>query len=294
MTNCIALIEAAVSCGSPTQGSEHAYRALLRDLLHCFPGALCFPMDPIHPCESYPAHLKHLDTVMRVSRHLRENVLAALNKGCYPIVIGGDHSIAMGTLAALGEYYGSENLALVYIDAHPDFNTERSSVSACIHGMDLAAACGLCCDELTVGKQRVNILGKNIHIIGARSIDPPEYEIMAEQNVDLCTAEELHRRGASAVIEELLPKLSGKHVHISFDVDFFDPSAFTATGYNLVNGGTYDQLLQILEPLLCSGQTVSFECVEYNPTLDKDGKDKALLCDLFAHLNTYLNKENAP
>ena len=176
MERSFALVEAAVSCGSPTWGTEGAFDALVEaGLPAVFGDARLLPMEKLAPCAAWPDGLRHLDTVMEVCRRLRSNVLDALDRGEYPVVIGGDHSCAMGTLAALGEFYGAENLAVVYVDAHTDINTDQTSESGCIHGMDLAAACGLCCGALTVGRNRVNLLGENLHFIGARSIDPPEW-----------------------------------------------------------------------------------------------------------------------
>ena len=274
MARRFALIEAAISCGSPTRGSEWAYDALVQAGLPALLGGVSLmPMEKLAPCESWPAGLRHLDTVMEVCRRLRANTLTALERGEYPVVIGGDHSCAMGTLAALGEFYGAENLAVVYIDAHTDINTDQTSVSGCIHGMDLAAACGLCCDALTVGKNRVNLLGDNLHIIGARSIDPPEYGVVEQVGAHLYTARTVKERGLEWVLERVLPALEGKRVHISFDVDVLDPSEFTATGYNIPDGLGVAQAERILSAVLDAGPTVSFECVEYNPTMDPDKKD---------------------
>ena len=277
----IAFLEAPVSCGSPTRGAERACAALIGGLEAMFPQCAYYPMEAPAPCENYPENLLHLGTVMAVSRRLRENMLTAFGKGEFPVVIGGDHSVAMGSLAAVGETYGAESTALVYIDAHTDINTEETSVSHCIHGMDLAAACGLCCDELTAGKQKVNLLGENIHFIGARSIDPPESDIMTELGTHCTTAEELNRRGAEEVLRELLPRLAGKRVHISFDVDFLDPMVFRATGYNIPDGGTWEQAVSLVRGLIKSGFVCSLECVEYNPLLDGDGRDRAALGDFF-------------
>ena len=285
MTKKFALIEAAVSCGSPTRGSEFAYDALVsRGLAQVLGDAVCRPMEKQIPCEVYPSHLRHLDTVMAVNRLLRENVLAALEQGQFPVIIGGDHSIAMGSLAALGERYGAENVAVVYVDAHTDINTDESSVSGCIHGMDLAAACGLCCDALTVGRNKVNVLGGNIHIIGARSIDPPEFGIMEDQRVHLCTAERVMELGAQGVLAELLPRLEGKRVHISFDVDSLDPTEFSATGYNIPEGLTVTQAETVMAGVLAAADVCSFECVEYNPTMDPEGVDGDKLLELLERL----------
>ena len=274
MERSFALVEAAVSCGSPTRGSEGAFDALAAaGLPALFGGARPVPMEKLAPCRSWPGGLRHLDTVMEVCRRLRANILAALGRGEYPVVIGGDHSCAMGTLAALGEFYGADELAVVYVDAHTDINTDQTSVSGYIHGMDLAAACGLCCDALDVGRNKVNLLGQNLHIIGARSIDPPEYGVVERAGAHLHTALEIRERGLEAVLADVLPALAGKRVHISFDVDVLDPSAFTATGYNIPGGLRVAEVERVLGAVLDTGLTCSFECVEYNPALDRSGKD---------------------
>ena len=281
MARRFALLEAAVSCGSPTRGSEGAYDALMAaGLAEAFGGGVPVPMEKLPPCTDWPDGLRHLDTVMEVCRRLRANALEALGRGEFPVVIGGDHSCAMGTLAALGEFYGTENLAVVYIDAHTDINTDRTSESGYIHGMDLAAACGLCGPELTVGKNRVNLLGENLHIIGARSIDPPEYGVIRQAGARLHTAQEVRERGVEAVLAQVLPALEGKRVHVSFDVDVLDPSEFSATGYNIPDGLTAAQAGRMLGAVLETGWTCALECVEYNPTMDPEGKDRDTLMGL--------------
>lgn len=281
MERSFALVEAAVSCGSPTRGTEGAFDALVKaGLATAFGDARLLPMEKLAPCPRWPEGLRHLDTVMEVCRRLRASVLDALGRGEYPVVIGGDHSCAMGTLAALGEFYGAEELAVVYVDAHTDINTEKTSESGCIHGMDLAAACGLCCDALTVGRNRVNLLGENLHFIGARSIDPPEYGIVERVGAHLHTAGAVRERGLEAVLGQVLPALEGKRVHISFDVDVLDPAEFSATGYNIPEGLTLAQVERILRAVLDTGRTCSFECVEYNPVLDPGGRDLGALMKL--------------
>lgn len=278
------LIEGAVCCGSPTPGSELAYDRLVQlGLPERLGDCLCIPMEKRQPCTRWPEGLRHLETVMTVARELRARVLESLEEGRTPVVIGGDHSLSMGTLAALGEYFGAEEVAVVYIDGHTDINTDRTSVTGFIHGMDLAAACGLCCDQLTVGKQKVNVLGKNLHIVGARSIDPPEHTIMEEQGVHLYPAEEV-LADPEGVLARLLPLLEGKHIHISFDVDSMEPTLFGSTGYLLPGGLSPAQAENIMKQVLATGRVCSFECVEYNPTLDKGGRDGETLLALLGRL----------
>lgn len=279
-----ALVEAAVSCGSPTRGSERAFDALVELGLAEALGCVCCPMEKLEPRVGSDARLKYLDTVMAVNRRLRDQVLTAFAQHEYPIVIGGDHSVAMGTLAALGETFGAENVAVVYIDGHADINTEITSVTGFIHGMDLAAACGLCCEELTVGKNKVNVLGENIYIIGGRSIDPPEYEIMAQQGVNYYSAEKVRTCGVDWVLGQILPKLSGKRVYISLDVDSMDPASFAATGYQLPDGLTLAEVEHLAATVLATEETVCFECVEYNPAMDPERVDGYKLLGLLKRL----------
>ena len=295
MEHSYALLEAAVSCGSPTRGTELAYDALVRaGLPGLLDDATLYPMEKLEPCAQYPPHLLHLDTVMQVSRTLRANLLTALERRQFPVVVGGDHSIAMGSLAALGEFYGAERLAVIYIDAHADINTERTSTSACIHGMDLAAACGLCCDQLTVGRQKANLLGENLYLLGGRSIDPPEYGILEAQGAHLYPPEMLAGPGLAQVLGEILPRLVGKRVHISFDVDSLDPTQFSSTGYLIPNGLSLGQVHAIVQAVLATGQVCCFECVEYNPTLDATGQDLAHLLEVFSLVRKTLAQLPSP
>lgn len=280
----LALLEAAVSCGSPTRGTELAYDALIGMGLGAERDCLLRPMEKLTPCTEWPEGLRHLDTVMAVCRRLRENVLDTLEEGRFPVILGGDHSVAMGTLAALGEYYGPERVAVVYIDGHTDINTEKTSVTGYLHGMDLAAACGQCCDALTVGRQKVNVLGENIHIIGARSIDPPEYGMVEALGVDLIPAGTVRKRGMARVVSELLPKLEGKQVCVSFDVDSLDPAEFSATGYLLPGGLTLAEAEELMRAVLSTGQVRALECVEYNPLSDCCGRDGRVLAALLERL----------
>ena len=278
MKKTCALLEAAVSCGSPTRGTEYAYDALTAaGAAQLLGGAVCRPMEKLEPGAEGDPRLRHLDTVMAVSRSLRERTLSALEAGQFPVILGGDHSVAMGSLAALGEFYGAEQVGLIYIDAHTDINTEETSASGCIHGMDLAAACGLCCDALTVGKNKVNLLGRNVHFIGVRSIDPAEYGIAEVEGTHRYPVRRVRRQGMEAVMADILRQLRGKHIHISFDVDALDPADFTATGYNIPDGLTLPEVEAALRLALDSGLVCSFECVEYNPSLDPEGTDREKL-----------------
>ena len=282
------ICEAPVSVGSPTRGTEDAYRRLkengLPELLGERAEFCDFKAERTVPEALNDKRLLHLETVMHVCRENRKNVLEALDGGYIPVTLGGDHSLVMSSLAALAETVGAENVAVVYVDAHTDINTEETSESGMIHGMPLAAAMGLCTDKLVVGKNKVNLFGKNTYIIGAHSIDRGEYPIIESQGVHLYTAEEVRRRGYKEVVDEVLAATRGMTIHLSFDVDSIRGSDFPATGYALDGGLTYKTVYSILKKIIDEADISSLDIVEYNPHKDSDGKCLEKMLEIFSLL----------
>ena len=185
----------------------------------------------------------------------------------------------MASIAADAEKFGAENVAVVYVDGHTDINTESTSPTGYIHGMPLAVSMGI--TDLTIN-DNINLYGKNLFIIGARSIDDGEYAIMKNHGVSLFTADEVKSKGVDAVMREIIPKLKDKNVHLSFDVDVIDGKSFSSTGYVMPNGLGVSDTKQILAAVINNG-IASFDCVEYNPSLD-NGKDKKTLLDILSLL----------
>lgn len=277
----VTLIEAPIAKGSPTDGSQYAYRALWEGgLPHRFVQPCLAPMTPPPSGGEVIPQLKYLREVMTVSRRLAKSVEEAIRADRLPIVIGGDHSVAIGSIGGAASVVGASDLAVVYIDGHTDINTEKTTETGFIHGMPLAAAMGLCDDRLTVGS-KVNLYGKNTYILGARSIDDGEYPIIEEQGVTLVTAAEIQKRGMAAVIAEILPKIKAPYIHLSFDVDVLDREVFPSTGYLMPDGLSFEEVSDAIAAVFATGKVVSFDCVEYNPLLDKEGKDKEKLFSLF-------------
>ena len=279
----VSLLEAPVCAGSPTVGSQYAFGHLIKNgFADIFGGARVVPMEKPQPC-GIPENprMKDAAEVMAVSRVLYENVRREIGDGYFPIVIGGDHSAAIGSIS--GSAAEAERLSVVYIDGHTDINTEMSSPSGFIHGMPLASAMGLCCDYLTVGK-RGAVRGEDIYIIGARSIDEPEYPIISENGVHLYTADCVRERGISGIMNEVMGSIEG-NIHVSFDVDFLDGDIFTSTGYRMPDGLDIETLYSILGPVFASGRVRSMDVVEYNPLLDTGGGDLCRLREIFSHIS---------
>lgn len=270
MNKKIIIAEAPVCLGSPTDGSQYAYESLISYGLADILSAQKLPM-------------KGINGVMEVSRRLYETVAEKMREGMFPLTVGGDHSCSIGSIAAASEVCGTEKLSVVYIDGHTDINTEETSPSGFIHGMTLASAMGLCKDEITVGK-KVNILGKNTYIVGARSIDEGEKPIIVENEARLYGTDILAARGTESVINEIVSMIDTPFVHVSFDVDFLDGDEFPSTGYRMPGGGCLEDAATVIRALMKTGRVVSFDCVEYNPTLDTDGCDRGKLFALLSIL----------
>lgn len=274
--------EAPVCVGSPSQGAEHAYRALREDLGRIL-GRRAEFYDFAGEREKgeilFDWRLQNVETVMLVARGVYGMVKKSHEAGRFPIVIGGDHSVAMASIAALSDSVGAENVAVVYVDGHADINTEKTTESGYIHGMPLAAAMGLCCDKLTVGQHKKHLYGENTYILGARSIDEGEWPTLREQGVTLYTPQQV-ADDPEGIVDAILEQTGDKFIHLSFDVDVMDGKAFPSTGYRMPDGLSFAVTERLLTRWIASGRLSSFDCVEYNPLLD-NGEDKEKLLKIF-------------
>lgn len=278
--------EAPVCVGSPTVGTEDAYRHLkengLSDLMSDVAVFSDFTAERTKEEVLKNPKLKNLETVVHVSKELLNVQRKAFDAGTFPITVGGDHSIVMSSVSALSEKAGASNTAVIYVDGHADINTEKTSCSGRIHGMPLAETLGLCTDLLDIGcKNSPALYGENLYIIGAHSVDDGEWDIIREQRVSLYSPKEVAEKGPLQVAQEVLEKTAGKRIHLSFDVDSIDGSEFKSTGYVMDGGMPYSTVYSFLEYFITSGKISSFDCVEYNPHLDKTGDDLKKLLDIF-------------
>lgn len=282
------ICEAPLCVGAPTRGSECAFEHLVKNGLVDHLGKsdeLCpFEEERVVENETERCDLRCLETVMQVNRHHYKNLMRAFEKGFVPVTVGGDHSIAISSISAASDTYGAENTTVIYVDGHADINTEKTSESGYIHGMSLAAVMGLCSKELDIGEHKTRLFGKNTYIVGARSIDDGEYPIIEKEGVTLYTAEDLKREGADKVLSEIIDKVKGKRVHLSFDVDFIDCKDFPATGYVMPNGASFETAIGILKRIIDEVRPVSMDLVEYNPTLDGDGACLGKMMKIFSLL----------
>ncbi|NJP38707.1 arginase [Bacillus luteus] len=214
-------------------------------------------------------NLKDLDVVVKANQMLADEVMDIVSEGAFPLILGGDHSIAIGSLA--GTAKDKENLGVIWYDAHGDLNTGETSPSGNIHGMPLAASIGLGHENLTsIGGFSPKVKPENIVIIGARSLDEGERILIKERGIHVYTMHEIDRLGMSKVMEEAAEIVTKNTdgVHLSLDLDALDPNDAPGVGTPVIGGPTYRETHLAMEILAEKNIITSAEFVEVNPILD--------------------------
>ncbi|NDQ57175.1 MAG: arginase [Acidipila sp.] len=228
---------------------------------------------------------KYLNEIAETCQGLADIVEKSLEEGMIPIVMGGDHSIAVGTMGGVSRYFQKKEkrIGLVWLDAHADMNTPDTSPSGNIHGMPLASIVGFGAPELTdlVGpKPMVN--PRNVCLVGARDIDSKEKRIIKESGVHVFTMRDLDERGMREVMAEALRFANDDTdgVAVSLDLDFVDPSDAPGVGTPVRGGVTYREAHLAMEMLADSKGVVSLEVVEVNPVIDHHNQTAVLGVEL--------------
>jgi arginase len=224
-------------------------------------------------CDIGDVHRKYAGPIADVCEELCERVYAGLAEGRLPVSIGGDHSLAMGSVAGVGRHFKEreQQLGLLWFDAHGDMNTPASTNSGNVHGMSLAHLLGLGDERLaSVGGFRGKVQAENVSLIGVRDLDAREKKLVAESGVNVFTMKDIDRRGVSSVIEQAIGVASRgtAGIHVSFDIDVVDPSIAAGVGTPKKGGLTYREAHLCLEMVADSKQLVSIDLVEVNPILD--------------------------
>lgn len=230
-------------------------------------------------------NLKNLNEVAAASELTANKVSEMIQEGQFPLLLGGDHSMAIGTIAGVQQHY--ENLGVIWYDAHADFNTEETSPSGNIHGMSLAVNLGMGHEKLTsILQNEPKIKPENVIIIGARSIDSGERELIKEKGIKVYTAHEVEQQGIESVIKESLNYLTARTdgIHLSFDVDSLDPIYVPGTGTPVEGGLSVRESHYALRLLNESEKIVSAEFVEVNPLLDERNQTAKRTVELIGSL----------
>ncbi len=230
-------------------------------------------------------NLRNLELVAEKSTSLAEKVDEVVTSGAFPLVIGGDHSIAIGTLAGVGKHY--KNLGVIWYDAHGDLNTAETSPSGNIHGMPLAVSIGIGHPMLTnVGGYFPKVKPENVVIIGARALDEGEKKLIRQKGIKVFTMHEIDRLGMTAVMEETISYLKNRTdgVHLSLDLDGLDPNDAPGVGTPVIGGISYRESNLAMEMLSEADIITSAEFVEVNPILDEKNKTATVAVALMGSL----------
>ena len=231
------------------------------------------------------AHAKYLKEITATCTKSADLVLKTLEAGKIPLVLGGDHSVAAGTVAGVAEFYRRQNqkIGLIWIDAHSDMNTPESSPSGNVHGMPLAAIMGLGPAELgNIYNFSPKIHPENCVLVGVRDVDAVEKENIRRAGVEVFTMRDIDERGMRSVMEEAL-RMAGRGTagyHVSLDMDWIDPEDAPGVGTPVWGGATYREAHLAMEIIADHGRLLSLEIVEVNPVIDEHNRTADLAVEL--------------
>ena len=231
---------------------------------------------------------RHLAEVVAWNTALHAAVYAELRQGRMPIVLGGDHCLAMGSISAVARHCreSGKTLRVLWLDAHADFNTAALTPSGNIHGMPVACLCGHGPAELTgIGGHTPAIAADVVRQIGIRSVDPGEKRFVHEVGLEVFDMRYIDETGMRHTMEQALMGLDeNTHLHVSFDVDFLDPEIAPGVGTTVPGGPTYREAQLCMEMIADTGRLASLDVVELNPALDVRNKTAQLAVDLIESL----------
>jgi arginase len=248
-------------------------------------GNLVGPLNPWLPArEGY----RHLREVVAWNRNVMQAVSAELTLQRLPILLGGDHCLAIGSIGAVARHCrdAGKQLRVIWLDAHADFNTSTITPSGNIHGMPVSCLCGFGPDELIALGGESPMLDKGVvRQIGIRSVDAGEKRLVHDVGLDIYDMRYIDEIGMRHAMEEALDGVDeNTHVHVSFDVDFLDPSIAPGVGTRVRGGPNYREAQLVMEMIADTGRLGSLDIVELNPALDNRNQTGKLAVDLVESL----------
>ena len=231
---------------------------------------------------------RNLASIARWTRSVSTRVHDAISTGRVPIMTGGDHSLAMGSVAGVARRCREtgRDLFVLWLDAHTDFNTPETSPSGNLHGMSAALLCGEPGLEAILDGATGCIAPDHLTVFGARSIDRKERELLARRGVDVIDMREIDEFGVSVLLRGFLDRVGKADglIHVSFDVDFLDPTVAPGVGTAVPGGATYREAHLVMEMLHDSGRVASLDVVELNPFLDERGRSALVMVEMVSSL----------
>jgi arginase len=243
---------------------------------------------PRNPWQPPTDGYRHLPEVTEWNRVVMDAVSAELAAGRMPILLGGDHCLGVGSITAVANHCRKvgKKLRVLWLDAHADFNTHTVTPSGNVHGMPVACLCGLGPRELTrLGGDAPAVQAGEIRQIGIRSVDEGEKRLVQEHGLDVYDMRYIDEVGMKRAMEEALEGVDDDtHVHVSFDIDFLDPSIAPGVGTTVPGGPNYREAQLVMEMIADSGRMGSLDIVELNPLLDAGNASAELAVDLVESL----------
>ena len=295
MNKSVVLIGAPTDIGAGHRGASMGPEALRvanlaarlarRGLTVVDRGNLAGPLNPWQPpVDGY----RHLPEVVAWNRAVYEAMYRELHDGNVPIMLGGDHCLAIGSITAAARHAREtgKKLRVLWLDAHADFNTSQITPSGNIHGMPVACLCGHGPDELTIlGGTKPATQPDVFRQIGIRSVDEGEKKFVHEAGIDIYDMRYIDEIGIKASMEEALADIDrDTHLHVSFDVDFLDPTIAPGVGTTVRGGPNYREAQLVMEMIADTGRVASLDIVELNPAFDKRNQTAKLAVDLVESL----------
>jgi arginase len=243
---------------------------------------------PVVQPEMFPEgspEAKYLPQIAETCTELAAMVEGAMAAGRAPIILGGDHSVAVGTVSGVSGFFRKkdEKIGLIWIDAHADMNTPETSPSGNIHGMPLACCVGIGPRELThIGGHAPQVDPRNVALVGIRSVDQRERNHVRQSGVRAFTMRDIDERGLRTVMEDAIRIASTgtSAFHVSFDMDVVDPKEAPGVGTPVKGGFTWREAHLTMETLSDSGMMCSMDVVEVNPVIDEVNRTAVLAVEL--------------
>lgn len=243
---------------------------------------------PVNPWQPPVQGYRHLAEVIAWNQAVHAAIYTELQADHLPIMLGGDHCLAIGSISAAARHCREQgkSLRVLWLDAHTDFNTALATPSGNIHGMPVACLCGNGPQELIELSGQVPAVSPEVfRQIGIRSVDPAEKKLVREAQVAVFDMRHIDEVGMKRTMEEALAGMDERtHLHVSFDVDFLDPSIAPGVGTTVRGGPNYREAQLCMEMIADTGRMASLDIVELNPAFDKRNQTARLAVDLVESL----------
>jgi arginase len=294
----IAVIGAPIDMGASQRGTLMGPAALRTAGLLTVLGSLGFEVtdhgdlpvaDMADLIDPPPHKANHYREIQRWTRALSNRGYELARSGVIPIFLGGDHSLSMGSVNAMARYWreAGRELFVLWLDAHADYNTPATTLTANMHGMAASFLCGEAgLDDLLGEEPRASIDPDRLELFGTRSIDKLEKELMRQRRISVTDMRAIDEFGVGVLIRRVIDKVRARDgvLHVSFDVDFLDPDVAPGVGTTVPGGATYREAHLVMEMLHDSGLVRSIDIVELNPFLDERGRTARTAVELVGSL----------